>query len=201
MIGCTMGSTMSALVLLLLSFVTPPAPQAPDYAGLYTQGVPYAEFLDGVRSRADGWKRNSSSATVAADIASRVKAIDGRRRILVVGEASCSDSVSTIPYLAKLVETAPDRLEMRIVDSTLGRAVMEAHRAPDGRAATPTVVVLDGNGAFIGAWVERPAELQKWYDAQKPVIATRELTAQKMKWYEADAGRSTLAEVVALLTR
>lgn len=192
---------MNGLVLLLLAFVTSPAPQAPDYAALYAEGVSYAEFLDGVRSRADGWKRNSSSATIDEEVAARVKAIDGRRRILVVGEASCSDSVSTIPYLAKLVETAPDRLEMRIVNSKAGRAVMEAHRAPDGRAATPTVVVLDGSGAFIGVWVERPVELQKWYDAQKPAMATRELTAQKMKWYEDDAGRSTVAEVVALLTR
>jgi hypothetical protein len=131
----------------------------------------------------------------------RARALPARRKLLVVAEASCSDSVSTIPFLAKLVETAADTLELRVVDRHAGRAVMEEHRTPDGRAATPTVVILDEHGKFIAAWSERPAELQTWYMEKKPVLTQGELLAQKMKWYAADGGRSTVAEIVALLTR
>jgi hypothetical protein len=130
----------------------------------------------------------------------QVQGLAGKRKILVVAEPHCSDSVSTIPYLAKLVEAAPDRLELRIIDSKAGRAVMEAHRTPDGRAATPTVVILGEDGAFVAAWTERPSVLQKWYVEQKPVLSRADLLAQKMTWYADDAGKSTLAEIVRLLT-
>ena len=45
----------------------------------------------------------------------------------------------------------------------LGKAVMEAHRTPDGRTATPTIVVLGDDGHVIGAWTERPSSIQTWF--------------------------------------
>ncbi len=59
---------------------------------------------------------------------------------------------------------------------------MEAHRTPDGRAATPTVAVLDEEGRLLGAWVERPSALQAWYLEQQEKIAIGELTRRKMDW-------------------
>ena len=105
-----------------------------------------------------------------------------------------------IPYLAKLAESAPDVLDLRIVDSSIGRPVMEEHKTPDGRAATPTVVVLDESGALIAAWVERPSALQKWYMERQDVLGRTELLDQKYKWYREDQGRSAIREVVELLT-
>ena len=194
-----MKNVPGALLLALMSLTA--APAAPDYAALYEQGTPFASFLEHARSRADEWKQNYAAAAIGDEIVARVRALPARRKLLVVAEASCSDSVSTIPFLAKLVESAPDTLALRVVDRRAGRAVMEEHRTPDGRAATPTVVVLDEQGKFLAAWSERPAELQTWYLERKPVLTQGELLAQKMKWYAADAGRSTVAEVVALLAK
>lgn len=195
-----MENVLVATLLALMSSAGAAAP-APDYGALYRQGTPFASFLENARSRADEWKQNYATAAIGDDMVARVRALPARRKLLVVAEASCSDSVSTIPFLAKLVESAPDTLELRVVDRRAGRAVMEAHPTPDGRAATPTVVVLDEHGKLIAAWSERPAELQTWYIEKKPVLTQGELLAQKMKWYAADGGRSTVAEVVALLTR
>jgi hypothetical protein len=174
--------------------------QQPDYAALYEQGISYDRFLAGASARAEEWRRNSAEAVVAGEAVASVGALEGRRRILVVTEASCSDSVNVIPYLAKLVEHAPEQFEMRLVDSKAGRQVMEAHRTPDGRAATPTVIVLDANGRFLSAWIERPVPLQQWHAEHKVSNTTRALLPAKMQWYADDAGRSTVAELVTALT-
>jgi hypothetical protein len=194
-----MEHLLAASLLALMSLTG--AAAAPDYAALYQQGTTFASFLESARSRTNEWKQNYATAAIGDDMVARVRALPARRKLLVVAEASCSDSVSTIPFLAKLVESAPDALDLRIVDRLAGRTVMEEHRTPDGRAATPTVVVLDEHGKFMAAWSERPADLQTWYIEKKPVLTQGELLAQKMKWYAADGGRSTVAEVVALLTR
>ena len=89
----------------------------------------------------------------------------------------------------------------RIVNSTVGRPIMEAHRTPDDRAATPTVVALDDHNQFLGAWVERPAELQALVLEQQKIRMRREVTEIKTKWYEKDAGRSTVSEVMALFAK
>ena len=194
-----MSKLVTACLLALVA--SPPVGQAPDYAALYEQGAPFTRFLENVTARATDWKGNYAAAVVADDAAASVRALPARRRLLVVAEASCSDSASTIPHVARLVESAPDRLDMRIVDGDAGRAVMEQHRTLDGRAATPTIVVLDESGRFIAAWSERPAQLQKWYIEQKASLGQGELFSQKMKWYAADAGKSAVAEIAALLVK
>ena len=68
----------------------------------------------------------------------------------------CSDSVNTIPFLAQLVAQVP-QLDMRVISPTQGRQLMETRRTPDGRGATPTVIILDESGAEAGCWIERPA--------------------------------------------
>jgi hypothetical protein len=195
-----MKKLVLALLLVTMTAAGISADEA-DYAGLYEKGSTFAAFVENARSRASDWRRRAADAVVADDAIARVRAMPARRRLLVVAEPTCSDSLATLPYLAKLVEEAQDKLEMRVVNGTIGRAVMEAHRTPDSRAATPTVVVLSEEGRFVGAWSERPAALQAWYIEQKPVLSRAELLAQKTKWYADDGGKSAVAEIVALLTK
>jgi thioredoxin family protein len=191
-------SFVAGFLCAALSVLTAATPV--DYAALFAKGVSYHDFLDAARSRRDEWLERSKDATVAADAVARVKQLGARRRLLVVAEDWCGDSANTLPYLARLAEAAPDVLDLRIVDSSIGRPVMEEHKTPDGRAATPTVVVLDESGALIAAWVERPSGLQKWYIGQQDVLGRTELLDQKYKWYREDQGRSAIREVVELLT-
>ena len=135
-----------------------------------------------------------------ADAVTRVRQLGARRRLLIVAEDWCGDSANTLPYLAKLAESAPDVLDLRIVGPSIGRPVMEEHKTPDGRAATPTVVVLDESGALIAAWVERPSALQKRYIEQQDVLGRTELLDQKYKRYPERSGQSAIREIVELLT-
>ena len=173
--------------------------QDPNYAALYEQGVPFATFLERARSHHDEWAANFEHAKPEDDAVARARALLDRRRILVVAEDWCADSLNTVPYVAKLVDAAPDRLELRVIDSTVGKGVMNANQTADGRSVTPTVLILGADGKPLGAWVERPAVLQKWFTEQKPLLPRQELLDRKAKWYADDAGKSTVAEIVTIL--
>ena len=185
---------------VLCAALVPVAAPTIDYPALFDKGVSYQDFLDAARSRRQEWLERSKDATVDGDAVARVRQLGSRRRLLVVAEDWCGDSSNTLPYLNRLAESAPELLDLRIIDSSAGRPVMEAHRTPDGRAATPTLIVLDEAGAYLGAWVERPSALQTWYIEQQDVLSTADLLDKKYKWYREDQGKSAIREVVDLLT-
>jgi hypothetical protein len=179
---------------LLLVVAVPPAGQS-GAAALFDQGVSWTSFLERVNAREELWRTNADRDRIGPDLLARARAAADGIRILVVAEAACSDSVNTIPFIANLAARAG--IDLRIVGRDAGKAVIERYRTPDGRSATPTVVLLRGDRE-VGAWVERPAALQSWYLAMKD-LDTRERVDRKMSWYEWDRGDSTVAELVALL--
>lgn len=176
---------------------TPAHGRADSLESLYASGQTWAAFYEGVNRRRELWMRNWTNARVAPDIAERARAA-GPWRILVITEPGCSDSANSVPYIAKLVEQTPG-LEVRLVNSTSGRPWMEAHRTTDGRAATPTILVLDDAYRIRGCWVEQPVKLQAFW---LPVVARgtmSEEVGKKMAWYAEDEGRETLREFVEVL--
>ena len=165
---------------------------------LYRAGMEFSDFLADATRRRELWVRHYEEGAVDPALVERVETLGGRWRILAIAEDWCSDSVNTIPFLALLVDAASN-LEMRVIDSDAGRDIMEAHRTPDGRAATPTVLVLDASYDQAGCWIERPADLQAWALDARPGMSDREFLTKKMAWYGDDAGASTVREIVEIL--
>ena len=91
-----------------------------------------------------------------------------------------------------LVRLANGSTEMRLINATVGKEVMETHRTPDGRGATPTVILLDAEFNERGCWVERPATL---VDLMKNGTDFE----GKMAWYDKDNGASSLEEIVQVI--
>ncbi len=174
------------------------APADSTLAVLYASGVDYRVFLKAARARRAQWVQNTNASVVPPDVLATVQALPGRWRILVSAVDGCSDSVNTIPYIARLVELVPS-LEMRIVDPEAGKPIMESHRTPDGRAATPTVVILDAAGNDVGCWVERPAFIQARAITARGAGLMDQFAREKQSLYDGDSGASTVREVVAVL--
>lgn len=201
---------IAPLVLALLSSVAPTrcdlSPVAPmvvapvdsTLVALYASGVDYRTFLGAAKARRAQWESVTAKAVVPLDALAAARAVPGRYRLLVVALDGCSDSVNTIPYLAGLVEQVPS-LEMRVVLPGPGAPIMEAHRTPDGRPATPTLVVLDEAGREVGCWVERPSVLQTNAIRARSEGTLEVFQRDKQAWYDTDAGASTIREVVAVL--
>jgi hypothetical protein len=170
--------------------------QAANPAALFDQGVTWETFLSGVEARAELWRTNAQRAAPAEAMVERLRAAGDGLRILAVAIDACSDSVSTLPYIAALAAQAG--VELRIVDSTVGRAVMERHRTPDDRAATPTIVLLRG-AETAGVFIERPKTLQDWMlSAAAQALPQADRVSRKMSWYDWDRGDATVAEIVVL---
>jgi Thioredoxin len=172
-----------------------------DYETLYGQGVTFADFLEKARARRDEWRAHYNDATVSPALITRMRALPAKRHLLTVAEDWCADSVNTVPYIARLIDGAPERLDMRVVNREVGKAVMEAYRTPDGRTATPTIVVLDENWHVLGALTERPAATQAWFLEKQKTTMQKPLHDELLAWYEKDAGKTTVLEIADLVER
>ena len=124
--------------------------------------------------------------------------------MLVVTVSLCTDSAWNLPGLARLASYA-EAFDLRIVaPDDGGQAVMDARPTPDGRAATPTLVILDEDGDEVGCWIERPARQRDFYlDNLKGVergsepyqVAVRDFIG----WYREDNGASAMRELMTAL--
>ena len=68
-----------------------------------------------------------------------------------------------------------------------------------GRASTPTVLPLDDHWNERGCFIERPPALRDWILENPEDLNDSDIFERKMAWYDEDAGRQTLEEVLAIL--
>lgn len=180
-------------------FALAPLPVDDELRDLYRSGQPFDEFLGEAERRRELWLGNwEKSLGIDMEMVERARAVGGVWHFLVVAIDSCSDSVSTIPYLARLVELA-DNLNMRVVDPDAGAEVMRAHRTPDGRPSTPTVVLLDEDFTEKGCFIERPTWLRDHIIENPDSLARGDILTMKMDWYADNAGADTVADFVTML--
>lgn len=192
---------MLSVLLTLIALAAPAqASQQPILGGsvLFEQGKTWEDFLASADSRPETWKANAARSRPSKELVDRLKSAAGDLRLVVVAVAACSDSVHTVPYVATLAREAG--VPLRIVDSNVGKPVMEAFKTPDGRGATATVALLRGD-RLVAAWVERPVALQTWLLGPASSLPQAERMDRKFGWYEWDRGESTMAELVALVER
>lgn len=189
---------MRELILLVLLAALPqlPAESPADIETIFQNGKTWEQFLGDVAQRRELWTRTESAVTVSPEFIERVYASSRGLRIVVVAEDWCPDSALAVPYVARLAQSTG--VPLRVVNRAAGEPLMTAHRTPDGRTATPTIVLLR-NGRDVGAWVERPAELQEMFLSMSTNPESARRFSQRQSWYESDGGRSTLREVVALI--
>ena len=160
------------------------------YKALYESGETFADFAAKATARKEQWDGNYALKIAPDALVTRATAAGSGWRLLVVTISSCGDSVNSVPYFASFLDKVPS-IEMRLINPTQGKAVMEAHRTPDGRAATPTVILLDDQFNERGCWVERPANLIALM--KEPNFGGRQ------EWYDKDRGASSLEEIVQMI--
>jgi hypothetical protein len=193
----TCGAVVFAGTISARSFPS----QDVDYQAVYTQGTTFADFLEKARAHREEWRANYNDATVSPELVTRVRGLPAKRHLLVVAEDWCLDSLNTVPYIARLVDGGPERLDMRVVNRETGKTVMEAHRTPDGRTATPTIAILGEDWHLIAAWTERPSSIQTWFLEKQKTTMQKPLHDELLAWYAKDAGKTTVLEIADLLER
>jgi hypothetical protein len=161
------------------------------YRALYEGGEKFADFVAKATARKEQWEGNYALKIAPDALVTRAAAAGSGWKLLVVTVPGCSDSVNIVPYVASLLDKVPT-VEMRLISPSVGKAVQEAHRTPDGRAATPTFILLDAEFNERGCWIERPTTL---IDLMKNGTDFE----GKMAWYDKDRGASSLEEIVQVI--
>ena len=162
---------------------------------LFEHGRSVEQFVAAANVQRDRWVRNVADASAPPELVARLARVSKGLQILAVAEDWCPDSVNTVPYLAALASRAG--VDFRIVQRADAESLLKRHPAPDGRTATPTVILLR-DGVDRGAWVERPAVLQKMFQSMAKSAEDAQRFADRQSWYDEDRGRTTMAEFVAL---
>ena len=188
----TRALAVSLLAALALTAGSPGAQESADE--LFQRGQTWDLFLSGAKVQRALWLA-AADVELDPDVVARFERASRNLRILIVAEDWCPDSVNAVPYVARLASTLS--IPLRIVNRDVGAALMARHRTPDGRVATPTVVLLRGSRE-VGAWVERPAQLQAWFRSMATSPDSARLFADRQTWYDADRGRTLLSELTAL---
>lgn len=185
------------LIVLLTLLLGVQSQTPPPLTTMLGQGLTWTDYLASTKQQREAWVRNAGRA-VPDELVDRLKKAGAGLRLLVVAEDWCSDSVNSIPYLGTLATRAG--VDLRVINSQVGKTIMETHRTPDGRAATPTVILVR-DGKEAAAWVERPTVLQTWFVGMADKIDTSERQQRKLNWYDWSRGDDALREIVALAER
>jgi hypothetical protein len=201
--ACSLRRSLGAIGIgaaLLVGLLAAPqaAAQDIDLRDLYRNGITFEEFLEKANRRREAWHDHYEQGAPTHQALMAARELGAQVKFLVVAEDWCGDSVNTVPYLARLVEQV-DGWEMRVINSRRGADLMAANPTPDGRSATPTIVVLDNDNEQLGAFVERPTVLQEWFLRTQDEIPREELFEQKYTWYAEDAGEETVRELTELI--
>jgi hypothetical protein len=171
-------------------------PGPPDADARLRNGRTWEQFLQGVSAQRELWLKTTSAASAPIEFIERATAASRGLRLVVVTEDWCPDSAYTVPYVASLARASS--IPLRILNRVTGEPLLLAHRTPDGRTATPTIV-LWRDGRDVGAWVERPAALQRMFLSMSTNAESAQRFSQRHTWYESDRGRTALTEVLALI--
>jgi len=168
----------------------------------YTGGIDFKSFLKKVDNRdvlaqlSSPWDANWRKGGPSDEQLSRARSLRGNYRLLAIAAESCSDSVHTIPYLARLADRI-DRLEMHMLSPKSSKVILENYSA-SGDMVTPTVLILNENFEVVGTWNERPLPLKDWL-AYDSAVRDHEMARRKQFWYMWDEGHHTREEILNLL--
>lgn len=165
---------------------------------IFGKGQTFSEFVASATARREGWLRLQKDAVVRPSLIARARAVGGTWQLLVVARDGCGDSMNSVPYAARLVDSVPG-LSLRIVSPQDGAPVARTHRTQDGRPATPTFVLLDSAGRDVGCLVELPKPLRDWTNAARAAVSDDSLHAYRSTWYASDQGVGVTTELVEVL--
>ncbi len=157
-----------------------------------------SDFIATAEQNRELWQSIYARAAINDGILELARQLPAKRHLLVLVEDWCGDAFNSVPWLARLADAVPDKLELRVLRRDENLDLMDAHLSPTGGRAIPVVMVLDENYEEIGWWGSRPAELQAWINETGASLEKAERYHQIRLWYVRDRGVSTLSEVLAI---
>jgi len=150
----------------------------------------------------------------------RVRNIDQGRKLLVLTEAWCKDSLMNLPIIIKIAE-ASEKIELRIFDRTNNEELTTYFKS-EGLSNIPICWIMNEDFSTRGHWVERPKKayrlIEEWIKAhpelqtidndpsltpeektEKKYPITAKLLDEMWNWYDTEFQSETIKEIYKIL--
>jgi hypothetical protein len=139
---------------------------------------------------------------IAAETIDIIRSADVRR-VLIITEPWCGDSLAAVPVVTTLFRSAGT--DVRVVRRDEHPELIDQYLTRGGRAI-PIVILLDEDDRELSHWGPRPEPAQAILEAHRSDLADgrieRSEVLKKIRaFYAKDQGRTIVAEFVEQLTR
>ena len=126
------------------------------------------------------------------------------RRVLVITEPWCGDSLAILPVVLKLFDQARSS-EIRIVLRDQNLELMDRYLTRGGRAV-PMVILLDETYEELFQWGPRPAPAQAIFEEHREGLKAdradkTEVFKKIRNFYSQDRGRTIVEELLRMLSQ
>ncbi len=158
----------------------------------------FEEYLETVDRNRDLWHAVYQRASAPEELVAAARAQPGRWHLLALSEDWCGDAVNTLPVVARLADAAG--WDFRVLSRDDNPDLMDAHLTNGRSRSIPVVIVYDQGFREIGWWGPRPGEIQEWVLGEGLAMPSPERYKVVRRWYAKDKGRTTLKELLELLS-
>jgi hypothetical protein len=157
----------------------------------------FEQYLESVEKNRDLWHGVYARTNVPEDVAAEALRARGDWHLVALSEDWCGDAVNTVPVVARLAAGAG--WDFRVLDRDDNLDLMDAHLTNGRSRSIPVVIVYDAGFNEVGWWGPRPDEIQAWVMDEGLSMSSPERYKVIRRWYARDRGRSTAAEVLAIV--
>jgi hypothetical protein len=132
---------------------------------IWDRGLTLAEYIRQMDTFQSEMQHRVNDIRVTSAEFQKLKAFNPGRKILVVTEAWCIDSLMNVPIIAKIVEASPN-IEMKLIFRSEYPELIQ-YFSEQGYNKIPLCWVMKKDLSFCGAWVERPQSAYRMLDEWK----------------------------------
>ena len=166
-----------------------------------TTGTDHSEaMLHYTKMNVQRMNRVEKTTQLNEQILTVIANLKGKYKFLVITEGWCGDAAQIVPVIERIVLTAPNQFELRLVLRDENLPLIDAHLTNGGRAI-PVLLVLGENGELLlPKWGPRPQILQNLMLDWKQESSDMEVLAEKLhSWYAKDKTQAIQQELTGVL--
>jgi Thioredoxin len=165
-----------------------------------TGADPSEERINYTKLNSKRMDRLDKTITISAEDAKKIKAIKKNLIWLIITESWCGDASQTLPIINK-VASVHGHTELKIVLRDENEALITQFLTHGAQAIPKLIMIERDTMKILCTWGPRPSKATAMVDEFKSANGklTPEFKQELQLWYHKDKGKSTVADLIALL--
>lgn len=158
----------------------------------------FETYLETVEKNRELWHAVYDRVRLPEDVVEEARSLPGGWHLVALSEDWCGDAVNTLPIIARLADEAG--WDLRVMSRDENPDLMDTHLTNGRSRSIPIVIVYDEAFEEVGWWGPRPGEIQKWVMSEGLELPSPERYKVIRRWYAKDRGRTTLDELLRIVS-